>query len=236
MPFQGRKFRNEFKYYLHTHEYVALRYKMSQILKMDDYSIDGEGYGIRSLYFDGAHDHSLYDKNNGVFNRDKYRIRIYNGSDDRITLERKSKYGDFVCKDGAALTRTEYDAILSGDADVLQGKADSLLKEFHNALVHRSYRPVVIVDYTREAYVYEFGNVRITFDKRLSAGIGTYNLFDDNLVLEEAITDPMTIMEVKYDSFLPDFIRKVVQPEGYVRSSISKYVICREINTKHFKE
>lgn len=236
MPFQGRKFRNEFKYYLHLHEYIALRHKMAELLKMDAYSIDGEGYGIRSLYFDGAQDHSLYDKNNGVFKRDKYRIRIYNGSDDRITLERKSKYGDFVCKDGATLKRSEYDAILSGEADFLQRKDNPLLKEFHSALVHRAFRPVVIVDYTREAYVYEFGNVRITFDKRLSAGISTYDLFDENLVLEEATMDPVTILEVKYDSFLPDFIRRAIQPERYVRSSISKYVICREVNNKHFKE
>ena len=138
MPLQGRKFRNEFKYYLHLHEYVTLRSKMSKLLRMDDYSIDGEGYGIRSLYFDGAQDHALYDKNNGVFKRDKFRIRIYNGSDAKITLERKSKYGEFVCKDGATLTRAEYDAILSRETDFLQGKEDSLLKEFHNALTHRA--------------------------------------------------------------------------------------------------
>ena len=66
--------------------------------------------------------------------------------------------------------------------------------------------------------------------------MNTYNVFDENLVLEEAIIEPVTIMEVKYDAYLPDFIRKVVQPEGHVRSSISKYVICREINNKHFKE
>lgn len=218
------------------HEYIALRHKISELLKMDTYSVDGEGYGIRSLYFDGPHDHSLYDKNNGVFNRDKYRIRIYNGSDDKITLERKSKYGDFVCKDGAALTGLEYKSILAGETDFLGHKEEPLLRQFHNALVHRAFRPVVIVDYTREAYVYEMGNVRITFDKRLSTGINTYNLFDENLVLEETVTDPVTIMEVKFDSFLPEFIKRVVQPERFVRSSISKYVLCREVTNKHFKE
>ncbi|AZN39577.1 polyphosphate polymerase domain-containing protein [Paenibacillus albus] len=236
MEFQGRKLRNEYKYYIHLHEYMTLRHRLTKIMNMDEYSIDGEGYGIRSLYFDGYQNHSLYDKNNGVFKRDKYRIRIYNGQDDRITLERKSKYGDYIAKEGAALSRKEYEALLVGDAQCLKDKDNLLCNEFYHAVTNRAFRPTVIVDYTREAYVYPHGNVRVTFDKRVSAGVNTIDLFDDNLALEEAISGPITVMEVKFDSYLPDFVRKVVQPDHYVRSAISKYVICRESKYKHHKE
>lgn len=236
MQFQGRKLRHEFKYYLNTHEYLSLSQKASALLRMDSHSPGREGYGIRSLYFDGVHDHSLNDKNNGIFGREKYRIRIYNGSKDHISLERKSKFGDYVCKDVTRLTYEEYTAILNGNAGILSDKDDALLKQFYMALVHRAFRPVVIVDYMREAYVYDLGNVRITFDKMLSAGVNTMDLFDENLVLKEAIPSPLTILEVKYDSFLPGHIRQMVEAEKHVRSSISKYVICRETQYRHFKE
>lgn len=235
MNLHDKRFRHELKYYLHIFDYLSLRQKVSSVLTIDKNSQTHEGYGIRSLYFDGIHNHSLYDKNNGVFNREKYRIRIYNGSDQKISLERKSKFGDFISKESAPVTRAEYDAILKGNIDVLSGKDQPLIKEFYAALKYRNFLPTVIVDYIREAYVYELGNVRITFDKKMSAGVNTIDLFDPNLMLEEPLLPEQTILEVKFDQFLPDNIRQLVQPERFVRSAISKYVICREENIKHFK-
>lgn len=231
-----RKFRTEHKYYLHIHDFAALHSRISSALTMDRNSISSEGYNIRSLYFDSPFDHALHDKNNGIFKRDKYRIRTYNGSDSVIAVERKSKFGEYVSKESARITREEYNAILDGRYDVLSSKSELLLREFYSALAHRAFRPTAIVDYWREAYVYELGNVRVTFDKKLSAGTNTFDLFDPNLVLEEAIQAPRTIMEVKFDSFLPDHIRRLIRPDQHIRSSISKYVICREVNIKHFKE
>lgn len=235
MNLHDKRFRHELKYYLHIFDYLSLRQKVSSVLTIDKNSQTHEGYGIRSLYFDGMHNHSLYDKNNGVFNREKYRIRIYNGSDQKISLERKSKFGDFISKESAPMTRAEYDAILIGNIDVLSGKDQPLIKDFYAALKYRNFLPTVIVDYVREAYVYELGNVRITFDKKMSAGVNTIDLFDPNLMLEEPLLPEQTILEVKFDQFLPDNIRQLVQPERFVRSAISKYVICREVNIKHFK-
>ena len=235
MLFQSKKLRNEMKYYLHTFDYLSLRQIVSTTLMMDRNSLSSDGYGIRSLYFDGIHDHSLYDKNDGIFNREKYRIRIYNGSDASINLERKSKYGDYVCKESAPMNREEYDAILTGNYEVLSKKEHPLLKDFYGALMYRGFKPAVIVDYIREAYVYGPGNVRITFDKRLSAAVNTHDLFDRKSVMEEVLLSQQTIMEIKFDHFLPSNIRNIIQPEKFVRSAISKYVMCREENIKHFK-
>ncbi|MEF2966828.1 polyphosphate polymerase domain-containing protein [Paenibacillus sp. M1] len=236
MQYQGRKLRHEFKYYLNLHDYLSLRQKAASLMAMDRHSLSAEGYGIRSLYFDGMNDHALHDKNNGVFSREKYRIRIYNGCGDHISLERKSKFGDFVCKDSVQLTYTEYASILRGDVEFLREKSLPLMTDFYMALVHRAFRPIVIVDYIREAYVYEPGNVRITFDKILSAGVNTVDLFDGTLVLKEAMPGPSTIMELKYDAFLPEHVRGLIQTGRFVRSSISKYVICRELGYQYFKE
>ena len=236
MQFRGRKLRTEQKYYLHLHDYLALQQKVSSILALDSHSVDFEGYRIRSLYFDDPRRVALEEKNDGIFKREKYRIRTYNDSDQTINLERKSKFGEFVCKESAPLTKEEYEQILSGDYEFLFGREESLLREFYAALKTYHFRPVVIVDYWREAYIYEMGNVRITFDKKLAAGINTIDLFHPQLVIEETIPSELTIMEVKYDSFLPDHIRKILQPKSHIRSSISKYVICREKSIQHFKE
>lgn len=236
MSMDGRKYRTEHKYYLHIHDYAAMRHKISALLPMDPHSIGPEGYCIRSLYFDGPHDHALHDKNNGIFAREKYRIRIYNGSDSIITVERKSKRGDYVCKESARISRDEYEQVRQGHYGVLRKMMSGLLHDFHAALAYRGFRPTTIVEYWREAYIYEHGNVRITFDKKLSASINTYDLFDEHMALAEVIEVPRTIMEVKFDSYLPDMIRMLLQPYSQHRSSISKYVLCRELNFLHFKE
>lgn len=235
MSYLNKKFRHEMKYYINYFEMEALRTRISTLMKLDTHSLDENGYNIRSLYFDGFHDHSLYDKNDGIFGREKYRIRIYNKSDSVINLERKSKYGDFISKESAKLSRAEYDAILSGQYDCLLERTEPLIKDFYAALKYRLFKPRVIVDYIRAAYVYELGNVRITFDKQLKAGVNGIDLFDDRIIYESILYPEQLVLEVKFDHFLPDNVRQLLQPEKFVRSAISKYVLCRERTIQYFK-
>ncbi|TYP68638.1 polyphosphate polymerase domain-containing protein [Paenibacillus methanolicus] len=235
MEFMGKKLRHEQKYYLHPHEYLAIRQRVSAMLPMDSHSLGPNGYGIRSLYFDNPHDSALFDKVDGIFGRHKYRIRVYNGEDRVIKLERKNKYGEYVNKESASLTREAYDRILLGDASLLQDRPEKLVQDFYRAICHHGYRPTAIVDYEREAYVYETGDVRITFDKKLASGINTYDMFDPALTMLEALESTRTILEVKFNEFLPEPIRLLAQPHNSIRSAISKYVICREVAKRHFK-
>ena len=235
MDFKNRKFRHEMKYYINYIEMHTLKAKVSTVLTLDKNSKTPEGYNIRSLYFDGMHHHALYDKNDGIFGREKYRIRIYNGEDYIINLERKSKYGDYVNKESARLSRADYDSIIQGQYEPLRIRPEPLIQDFYRALQYRLFRPRVIVDYIREAYVFEPGNVRITFDKELRAGINGIDLFDDRIIYEDILYPEQVILEVKFDDFLPDTIRQLVQPERFVRSAISKYVLCRERTIQYFK-
>jgi hypothetical protein len=235
MEFLGRKLRHELKFYIHPREYVMLRNRVSALLPIDGNSGDREGYGIRSLYYDGPQDHALYDKSNGIFSREKYRIRIYNGSDRVIKLERKSKFGDYVCKESASMNRVQYNRLLAGDLEQFQRSGVALMKEFAHAVTSRGFRPVTIVDYTREAYTYDAGEVRITFDKKLSGSVNSIDLFDPAMALTEALEPTRTILEIKYNEFLPDMIRVLAQPSDAIRSTISKYVLCRELGMKHYR-
>ena len=67
----------------------------------------------------------------GVDFRQKWRIRVYNCSDRRINLERKTKNGSYIYKESANLTREEFQKILNGDYLFLLEKESNLCKEFY---------------------------------------------------------------------------------------------------------
>lgn len=228
MLINGKMLRHELKYYIHPHEYHGIRLRLRPFLGLDRYSVSDAGYHIRSLYFDNMHETALYDKNNGVFRRKKYRIRIYNVSDRIIKLERKSKWNEFVQKESADLTRRQVEQLLDGDIDWLRDKDQRLLQDFYHDMKAGAMKPSVIVDYIREAYADTMTNTRVTFDKQLSAGFHTFNLFDPRLVTWEAVEGPRLIMEVKFNRFLPGTIQSLIQPYSHLRSTISKYVLCKE--------
>ena len=90
--------RHELKYYINPAELEALRRRLERVMRLDSHCKGGRAYNVRSLYFDDAFDSAYYDKLDGVMTRDKYRLRIYNHSDEVIFLERKRKLGDLIAK------------------------------------------------------------------------------------------------------------------------------------------
>ncbi|WP_372629184.1 polyphosphate polymerase domain-containing protein [Cohnella sp.] len=228
MRLRGKQLRTEQKYYIHMHDYLALRMKLSQLMTLDPNSVDVDGYNIRSLYFDDPRKTALETKNDGIFSRQKFRIRIYNGSDNHIALERKSKLGEYVAKESIRISREQYDQILHGNYESLYADGDPLAHDFYAAMTAGGYRPTVIVDYWREAFIYPHGNVRITFDKRLAVAANQQDLFHPELLFSEISMPGVTIMEVKFDDVLPNVVRELITPAYHLRSTISKYVLCRE--------
>jgi hypothetical protein len=222
------KWRHELKYFIHPLEAVALRKRIRTLLPMDRNSVNDEGYHIRSLYFDDPVESALYDKINGVFRRKKYRIRIYNVSDRVIKLERKSKINNYVAKQSASLTREQTDRLLEGETDHLRDIAHPLIQDFYHDLSTQLLKPSVIVDYVREAYIDETSDARVTLDKELASGFHAKALFDPDLPTWSAVDGPRTILEVKYTRFFPASVYSLVQMHAHNRSTISKYVLCKE--------
>jgi hypothetical protein len=229
MQYEGKKLRHELKYYLHPFDHSSMRLRMKALLQKDRNSVSDEGYHIRSLYFDDIHNNALFEKNYGIMKRKKYRIRIYNKSDHAIKLERKLKFGEMICKETAALSKGEYDQIMAGDIGFLLKRKEPLLQQFYYGMTVHGLRPKVIVDYTREAYIFPMGDVRVTFDKSLAAVINTHNIFDAHAVPVHVFREQREILEVKYTQFLPHFIRELLDFHGSLRTAISKYVLCRHL-------
>ncbi|MNI06396.1 VTC domain protein [compost metagenome] len=228
MQFNGKRLRHELKYYISHNEYEGLRKRIRPLLPLDRNSIGDQGYHIRSLYFDDIHENALFDKNNGIFQRKKYRIRIYNVSDKVIKLERKSKFNEYVAKESISLTREQVDRLLGGDSEWLRGLNQQLAQDFYWDLKQGIMKPSVIVDYIREAYIESISDTRITFDKELASGLHANNLFDDQLATWQAVEGPKMILEVKFNQYLPASIRELLQMSAHQRSTISKYVLCKE--------
>ncbi|MED3553172.1 polyphosphate polymerase domain-containing protein [Cytobacillus praedii] len=231
-----KKLRHELKFYINVSEYEILRKKLQIVLKKDENMVNEEGYHIRSLYFDNVYDSDLFEKNYGIYKRKKFRVRIYNQSDQIIKLEKKNRYGEMINKESISISRDEYERLLMWDYDFLLDKKASAAKDFYLFMRTQHMSPKIIVDYVREAYMENIEDVRITFDKYLSAAINSIDIFEKDMVTIEALNEPLMIMEVKFNSYLPDYIRDILQLDSHQRSAISKYVICREAGMTYYKQ
>ncbi len=222
------KFRHELKYYVSHQHYHLLRQRLSFLLQRDEHAGTAGEYHIRSLYFDDINNKALHEKLSGVANRTKYRIRIYNHSDKIIHFEKKIKQQDAISKIKEPISKELYASIMANNYQPLFEQNKPLLTEIYYEAKQRLLRPKVIVDYIREAFINYYGNVRITFDKQLRTGLNNLDLFDQSAPVFPVLDDGNIIMEIKYDEYLPEAIRCLLQMEGLVRQSASKYVICRK--------
>lgn len=82
------KYRHELKHDITASDMIAIRQRLRAVAEPDRHAIDGK-YLIRSLYFDTPSDKALFEKQNGVSRRAKFRIRYYNGDTSVIHLEKK---------------------------------------------------------------------------------------------------------------------------------------------------
>ncbi len=227
--------RHELKYFITRTQYEVLSRTLRGVLTLDPHAAARGGeYAIRSLYFDTVFDDAYYDKINGVKDRDKYRMRIYNYSDKEIFMECKTKVGAFISKRSLQIPRDLADQMIAGDPDGLENTASGLLRDLYREMRINLLHPVVIVDYNREAYLHPAEEVRITFDKRLRSGLGSVDIFNPDVPTVPVLDREEIILEVKYNRVLPPYLADVLSfacPEA-VQSAVSKYTLCRRYEGK----
>ena len=221
--------RHELKYYMNYHDYLTIRNKIKYFMKTDANANENGEYEIISLYFDDIFNSAYNEKLMGINERKKYRIRIYNFNDEPIKLEKKAKTGEITSKSVARITRVDYEKIINRDVDFLLERKLYDFVDFYDGLKRNFLRPKVLVRYTREAYFMRAGNVRITFDRNLRTGNNNIRLFDKNGPYSSPEANLM-IMEVKYDDFFPSHLKNLIQSNGRLKTSSSKYVLSRKYN------
>ena len=221
-------YRHELKYYITLGEYELLQRKLSLTMERDAFAKKNGGeYFIRSLYCDDRDDSAFREKLSGIDERDKFRIRIYDMRDDVIKLECKHKSNGYIKKQSIGLSRKEYEKLMSGDRLFLLNRPEPFARRMYLEFAQRALKPAVIVDYTREAFVFPMEDVRVTFDKNVRTGLRSVDMFNAGIPTYPVIDDYGMVLEIKFNRFLPTYIRSLLQLEASQRSAISKYVLCR---------
>lgn len=88
--------------------------RINHLLLSDSHTGPSGTYSVRSLYFDDSNNRCYLENENGIDPREKFRIRIYNHSTDRITLECKRKECGKTHKTSCPLTLEQTRVLMEG--------------------------------------------------------------------------------------------------------------------------
>ena len=86
------KYRHELKYVCTAAQLALIQGRIHHLIPLDSHVGESGMYTIRSLYFDDYYNRCYYENENGTDPREKFRIRIYNGSTEKISLELRIVY------------------------------------------------------------------------------------------------------------------------------------------------
>ncbi len=223
--------RHELKFVCQEHQLKIVESRISRLMAKDPHT-DADGrYRISSLYLDDMYDTCLQENAAGTDPREKFRIRIYGGSSERIMLELKQKSHSLARKLSCPLTKGQCLWVMEGKPLPVDDRMPPLLQKFGMQQRTRGLRAKVIVNYERVPYVYGPGNVRITFDRYISASQETDSFLSQEkkrlAFIRPVLPTGQQVLEVKYDAFLPDPVRQLLQLGTLQRTSFSKYEYCR---------
>lgn len=222
------KFRHEFKYLCTDAQLKILESRLSGLLKKDSHVGPKGIYCIKSLYFDDLNDRCYHENEDGVTPREKYRIRIYDNSPDRISLECKRKEQDKIHKTSCLLTMEQFEFLSYQKGCISFDSLPPLAQKLQILRATTGMEPKVIVSYERTPYVYKNGNVRITFDRNITSSGQTDQFFSETVKKRPILPTGMQLLEVKYDEYLPDAIYHALILDNMQRTNFSKYYLCRK--------
>lgn len=238
------RLRHENKYLINEMDKVILKMRAEGILMRDSHTDEEGKYIIRSLYFDDCHDTKLNENIIGSDVRSKFRIRYYNDDTGRIALEKKSKIHGMCLKESVMISIKECEMMINGMLDVLCKEAVKKLPEsdektldvnnkdvrkynLFNEMHMQSLIPKTIVTYERIPYIYSAGNVRVTFDDKISSSCDFEKFLTGDYTKRPVLDVGESIMEVKWDELLPLYIKETMHIDEYSPTAFSKYYMCR---------
>ena len=228
-PVKAVSLRHELKHQINLREDLVLSQRLRKLFTHDKNAGPDGIYRVTSLYFDTPYDSALREKIDGVNRREKFRLRYYGTDFSFIRLEKKYKVNGLCGKRSARITQEQAEKLLSGNYEFLLDSSEPLFIELYSKLKGKGLRPKTIVCYDREAFLYAPGNVRITLDRDIRTGLGSVDFLNPEIFYLRTI-ESGTVLEIKYDAFLPELVRMAVQVPGRQASACSKYVLCRRFD------
>jgi len=224
--------RQEKKFLITLDQYYRLSSKFSKLLMEDRFS-SGDGYTVRSLYFDSLDDRDFEEKIEGIDLRRKIRLRNYGFDSQTAKLEMKQKQGMMQKKRSFTLDREQSLRLINGDYSVLLGSGSTFAAECYGLMQTHCYRPKAVVSYTRKVFLAHENEIRITFDHHIKGSETNFNIFSHDLV-ESTVFDPyLVVMEVKFNGFILSYIKDIINSVNEPEQAISKYCLSRTIGKEY---
>lgn len=220
-------YRHELKYIINSLEAQQLRKMLQYVLSKDIHS-EHRDYYIRSLYFDTIDDKAYVEKILGVGERKKIRLRIYAYDTDKVKLEIKNKYGNYSKKETVLIGREDALQLIRGKSEDLLLLENRTANKVYLNMKQELYLPQIMIDYEREAYYLPIENIRITFDKNIRAARDD-RIFEKNIPMVGLMSQENCILEVKYDHYLPSYVKNILASCTMQNSAVSKYTMARAV-------
>ena len=225
-------FRQEKKFLINLPMYYHYSRQLAQLMSPDGHNA-GDGYPIRSLYFDTPEDRDFQEKEDGVEVRRKIRLRNYGAASDFALLEMKQKQGPMQKKRSVRLSKADAICLTRGDYSPLLRYEEPFARECYAYMHMYCYQPRTVVEYQRMAFIAKENKIRVTFDHHLIATEANYNIFDPHL-LQYPVFDPvLVVLEVKYNGFLLSYIKDMLAECASFELAVSKYCLGRSVS-KHY--
>lgn len=223
-----KRYRNEWKYCEDEAYLLAIKERIKAVMEYDPHAGTAGMYEIHSIYFDDYKDSCARENVAGEGKRFKYRIRYYGDHAQELWLEKKEKWNSYCYKRKCRISVGEYQLLSAGDAMSVYWNTDQpLLKEFCIDMVTKRFRPRVIIDYEREAFVELITNVRITFDYHITASDEIEKFLVGDYLRIPLLEKGRHVLEVKFDDVLPSHIKRILQADALIQRSFSKYYLGR---------
>jgi len=224
--------RQEKKYLINLEQYYHLSRQFSKLLTEDKHS-SGDGYLVRSLYFDQLDDNDFEEKIDGLEVRKKIRLRNYGKNSQSAKLEMKQKQGVLQKKRSLTLSKEQSQRLVKGEYSALLESDSSFAGECFGLMHMQCYRPKAVVSYRRKGFTADENDIRITFDHDIKGSESNFDIFSNDLV-ENMIFDPfLVVMEVKFNGFLLSYIKDIISEANVSELAVSKYCLGRTVGKNY---
>lgn len=217
--------RFEKKYEISKIEGMLLKKKLELVMKHDRYNKENI-YKVKSLYFDSIYDKDFHDKQNGLKDRKKVRIRFYGNNTNFLKLELKEKLNEISRKQSIVIDKEIANALINEKYEVLRLLNNPIAEKIYFIMQCGYYKAKCMVEYDREAFYLKENNIRITIDSNISTTETNLDIFAKNRMLYPSLIKG-DVLEVKYSNFLISHIKGILDGVNKQEISISKYTNSR---------
>lgn len=222
--------RFEFKYFLPQFQVPQLVSALLPYMIWDPFygSSRRGAYRVNSLYFDTPGYDCFWDKEGGVADRKKLRLRYYgglSGKDSPMFVEIKRKKDALVLKDRIDIAASD------ARGGALQAKLRELRRANPTAgftedlawfMRRNSLRPKLFISYDRTALEAKRNKeFRVTIDQNIEAH--EQFVFGESNKAAKKIYPHGVVFEVKYQNVLPAWFHRLLQKFELQRLAFSKY-------------